>query len=79
MMRRHGLDQRALERIEQSLVASDPRLASMFAIFATMTRYEPMPVTERVPSRLSRWLHAASVTFGLYLFTPLYPIGTQAV
>jgi hypothetical protein len=54
--RRRGREQRRLERIEQPLVAGNPRLASMFAIFTTMTRHEPMPVTERLSSRPRRFL-----------------------
>jgi hypothetical protein len=52
-------DQRALGRIEGPLAAADPGLAAKFAIFATMTRYEPMPATERLTPRLRRWLHRA--------------------
>jgi hypothetical protein len=58
--RRHGRQQRSLERIEEPLVESSPRLASMFAIFTIMTRYEPMPATERLATRRTRLLRKAS-------------------
>ena len=58
--RRHGREQRSLERIEEPLVASSPRLASMFAIFTVMTRHEPMPATERLATRRTRFLRKAS-------------------
>ena len=57
----HGRDQRALGRIEGALAAADPGLTAKFAIFATMTRQDPMPATERLTPRLRRWLHRAGV------------------
>jgi hypothetical protein len=58
--RRHGRRPRSLERIEEPLVASSPRLASMFAIFTVMTRHEPMPATERLAPRRTRLLRRAA-------------------
>jgi hypothetical protein len=72
-MRLHGREHRSLERIEEPLVASDPRLASMFAIFTTMTRNEPMPVTERVATRRRRWLRKASVVLSALWAAPPIP------
>lgn len=46
--------QRALDRIEQSLVAEDPGLESRFSIFTRLTRHEAMPGTELLPHRLQR-------------------------
>jgi hypothetical protein len=71
--RRRGRKQRSLERIEESLAASDPRLASMFAIFTTMTQYEPMPVTERVATRPRRLFSRASFMLSVYWLTPPIP------
>jgi Protein of unknown function (DUF3040) len=65
-----GREQRTLGQIEKPLVLGDPRLASMFAIFTTMTRHEPMPVTERLTPRLRRWRRRARAIMGLFLFTP---------
>jgi hypothetical protein len=51
---------RVLDRIEHSLDACDPRLRSMFAIFAKLTRDEEMPRLEQFESRslpLRGWLN----------------------
>jgi Protein of unknown function (DUF3040) len=75
-MRRHGRrrrQQRSLEQIEKGLAASDPRLASLFAMFTTMTRYDPMPVTERATTRRRRLLHRASVMLTAYWLIPPIP------
>jgi hypothetical protein len=42
---------RALRRIEQSLITSDPRLARLSAFFIELAENEKMPVVEKV----SRW------------------------
>jgi hypothetical protein len=54
-----GCRQRALDRIEQALVAEDPRLGSRFAVFTMLTRHEPMSETEQVPGRRQRFLRRA--------------------
>jgi hypothetical protein len=46
-------EERALTRIEQMLLARDPRLKSLFTIFTRLTRQEAMPVTEQLQPR--RW------------------------
>jgi hypothetical protein len=51
--------QQALDRIEQTLVAEEPRLGSLFAVFTRLTRHEAMPGTEQVASRLRRLLRPA--------------------
>jgi len=79
MMWRQGYRRQALDGIERPLVASDPRLASMFAIFTSMTQHEPMPVTERVTPRLRRLLRKTSVILGLFLFTPMSSVRIWAV
>jgi hypothetical protein len=50
---------RALDRIEQALVAEDPGLGARFAVFTMLTQDEPMPGTEHVPGRRQRFLHRA--------------------
>jgi hypothetical protein len=52
--------QRILDGIADGLRASEPRLASMFAIFTTLTRNEAPPCREQLPSppRLPGWLRA---------------------
>jgi hypothetical protein len=41
-------EQRALNRIEETLHAGDPRLRSLFMIFSRLTRHQAMPSTEQV-------------------------------
>lgn len=53
-MRLPGCQHRALDRIEQALIAEDPGLGLRFAFFARLTRYEAIPLTEQVPGRLQR-------------------------
>jgi hypothetical protein len=48
MMSLPGSQQRALGGIEETLLADDLRLGSLFAIFTRLTRHEAMPWTERV-------------------------------
>ena len=45
-------EQRALDRIEETLHAGDPRLGSLFMIFTRLTQHEAMPSTEQVSARL---------------------------
>jgi hypothetical protein len=52
---------RALDRIEQALLAEDPGLSLRFAFFARLTSHEPMPETEQVPGRLQRTLRRVAV------------------
>jgi hypothetical protein len=47
-----GGEQRALDRIEETLQAGDPRFRSLFTIFTRLTRHEAMPSTEQVNARL---------------------------
>ena len=60
MMSLPGGRQRALNRIEQTLVAEDPGLGLRFAVFTGLTRHEAMPGTEQVQSRLQRLLGPAT-------------------
>lgn len=50
-----AVQQRVLDRIEETLQASEPRLASMFAIFTRLTRGEALAATERLPSAPRWW------------------------
>jgi hypothetical protein len=52
-MRLAASQDRALDRIERTLLADDPRLGSLFAVFTRLTRHEAMPATEQV--RAGRW------------------------
>ena len=53
MMRLLASRDRALGRIQQTLLADDPHLRSLFAIFTRLTLHETMPSTERV--RVGWW------------------------
>jgi len=48
--------QRVLDGMAQILQASEPHLASMYAIFAMLVRDEPAPGHERLPDRRARLL-----------------------
>lgn len=50
----HASRQRALDRIEHTLVAEDPGLGLRFAVFTRLTRDDAMPGTEQVQGRLQR-------------------------
>jgi hypothetical protein len=49
----------------------------MFAIFTTMTRYEPMPVTEQTITWRRRLLRSASVMLSAYWLIPPIPAPRQ--
>jgi len=53
--------QRALDRIEQTLVAEDPGLGLRFAVFTKLTRHEAIPGTEQVAGRLPRLVRRAVI------------------
>jgi hypothetical protein len=53
--------QRVLESIESSLRVTEPKLASMYAIFTRLTRGEPRPYREQLPDRRS--LRARTAAF----------------
>jgi hypothetical protein len=48
--------QRALDKIEKTFQARDPRLTSLFATFGRLTSQEAMPAFEQITSRLTRYL-----------------------
>jgi hypothetical protein len=64
--------QRALDRIGHSLVAEDPGLGARFTVFIMLTRHEPMPGTEQVPSCRQRFLRRA-------LLLPILGVGLAAL
>jgi hypothetical protein len=61
MMSLPGCRRRALDRIEQTLVAEDPGLGLRFAVFARLTRHEAIPGTEQVSGRLQQVLRRAVI------------------
>ncbi len=56
-----AFQRRALDQIEQALVAEDPGLGLRFAVFARLTLHEAMPGTEQVPGRVQRLLRPATM------------------
>jgi hypothetical protein len=69
--------QRALDRIEQSLLAGDQDLGSLFAYFRTLAGDDAMPRTERLqPGRLPRLallVSAGLIAAAMFLLTLFAP------
>ncbi len=64
---------RILERIENALRGSDPRLAALFSIFSRLNRDEEMPAIEQIRARtalLLGRLRYRAVRFGRWLGAP---------
>jgi hypothetical protein len=64
---------RILERIENALLGSDPRLAALFSIFARLNRDEDMPRVEQVRARVAiivARLGRRLAAFGRWFGTP---------
>jgi hypothetical protein len=53
--------QRALDRIERTLVAEDPGLGLRFAVFTRLTLHEAIPEIEQVPGLLQQVLRRAVI------------------
>lgn len=71
---------RALNRIEKTLLAGDPGLGSLFAIFARLTWHDVMPRMEQVEPRLRLPLKrsvaiaiALIAVLGVLVLGPLLP------
>src|SRR5690349_24444901 len=58
--------QRALDRMEGALRASEPRLASMYTIFGRLNAGEPIG-TERLTRRRLRWLQPGTTMYAIVL------------
>jgi hypothetical protein len=71
-MSRANHQRRALDRIEQALVAEDPGFGAWFAFFTMLTRHEAMPETEQVPAPLQRFLRRA-------MLLPILAVGLAAL
>ena len=63
--------QRALDRMEGALRASEPRLASMYAIFGRLNAGEPIG-TERLPRKRLRWLQAGTAMYAIVLVPVMF-------
>jgi hypothetical protein len=64
---------RILDRIENALLGSDPRLAALFSIFYRLNRDEEMPRAEQVRARVAiilTWFGRRLATFGRWFGAP---------
>ncbi len=70
--------QRVLDRMEGALQASEPQLASMFAIFTRLNADEPVgaePLARPRPRRL-RWLRAGTTIYAFVLVPVMFAMIT---
>lgn len=70
--------QRVLDRMEGALQASEPKLASMFAIFTRLNADEPLgaePLARPRPRRL-RWLRAGTTIYAFVLVPVMFAMIT---
>jgi len=63
--------QRALDRMEGALRASEPRLASMYMIFGRLNAGEPIG-TERLTRRRQRWLQPGTTMYAIVLVPVMF-------
>ena len=63
--------QRALDRMEGALRASEPRLASMYAIFGRLNAGEPVGA-ERLTRKRLRWLQQGSAMYAIVLVPVMF-------
>jgi hypothetical protein len=63
--------QRALDRMEGALRASEPQLASMYAIFSRLNASEPIG-TERLTRKRLRWLQHSTAMYAIVLIPVMF-------
>jgi hypothetical protein len=63
--------QRVLDRMEDALRASEPRLNSMYAMFACLSVGEPI-AAERLARKRLRWLRHGSAMYAIVLIPVLF-------
>ena len=63
--------ERALDRIEGALRASEPQLASMYAMFGRLNAGEPIG-TERLTRRRLRWLQPGTTMYAIVLVPVMF-------
>ena len=63
--------QRALDRMEGALRASEPHLASMYAIFGRLNAAEPIG-TERLTRKRQRWLQQGTAMYAIVLVPVMF-------
>jgi hypothetical protein len=69
---------RVLTRIEHGLVARDPRLRSLFAIFTRLTWHEAMPAREQIQPRRRRLRPSPAIVIVLVLVVVGVVLGSFA-
>ena len=62
---------RALNRMEGALRASEPHLASMYAVFGRLNAAEPIG-TERITRKRLRWLQQGSAIYAIVLVPVMF-------
>jgi hypothetical protein len=71
--------QRALDKIEKTLLTGDPRFGSLFAIFTRLARHEPMPRIELVkPGRWQSLRPFAAIAIALIAVLSVLMLGVLA-
>jgi hypothetical protein len=63
--------QRVLNRIDDSLQASEPHLTAMYAIFTRLSAGEPV-TREKMPAGPLRWLESGSVVYAVVLIPVMF-------
>src|SRR5205814_10275918 len=63
--------ERALDRIEGALRASEPQLASMYAMFGRLNAGEPIG-TERLTRKRLRWLQPGTAIYAMVLVPVMF-------
>ena len=63
--------QRALDRMEGALRASEPHLASMYAIFGRLSAGEPIG-SERLTRKRQRWLQQGTAMYAIVLVPVMF-------
>ena len=63
--------QRALDRMEGALRASEPHLASMYTIFGRLSANEPIG-TERLARKRLRWLQPSTTMYAIVLVPVMF-------
>ena len=63
--------QRVLDRMEGALRASEPRMASMYAIFARLNAAEPIGA-EQLARRRQRWLQPGTAMYAIVLIPVMF-------
>ncbi len=63
--------QRALDKMENALRASEPHLTAMFSMFARLNRGEPVGA-ERLTQRRLRWLRPGSAVYAVVLIPVMF-------